>query len=199
MSERRVSAESVGVGGPAPPSAATALDEALLGGEEGAGAMFADGPRGARFWLAVLGGLLGAFQFGYNTGVMNAPKEQMRASFGVRDPDAWDWQYTVIVSAFCVGGFAGALAGGPLASRLGRRPAIVVTGVLFAASGAAEMAARSYEWMALGRLVVGVGSGVATTVVPAYLVEISPRDKRGFMVRGAPSGAPRLRAGRGDG
>ena len=58
---------------------------------------------------------------------------------------------------------------------------------------------KGKEWMALGRLVVGVGSGVATTVVPAYLVEISPRDKRGFMVRGAPSGAPRLRASRGDG
>jgi len=53
-------------------SAATALDEALLGsGGEGEGeAMFGgggpDGPRTrVSFWLAVLSGLLGAFQFGY--------------------------------------------------------------------------------------------------------------------------------------
>lgn len=52
-------------------SAATALDEALLGsGGEGEGeAMFGgggpDGPRTrVSFWLAVLSGLLGAFQFG---------------------------------------------------------------------------------------------------------------------------------------
>lgn len=105
----------------------------------------------------------------------------MRTSFGVHDADLWDWQYTIIVSAFCVGGFVGAIAGGPLASRFGRRPAIVITGVLFTVSGTIEMTASNYERMSLGRLVVGVGSGIATTVVPAYLVEISPRDKRGFM------------------
>ena len=132
-------------------------------------------------WFAVASALLGAFQFGYNTGVMNAPKRQMQESFGVADNAVWDWQYTVIVSMFCVGGFFGALAGGPLASRLGRRPAILFTGVVFIVAGVLEASAGGYRAMSLGRVLVGIGSGVATTVVPAYLVEVSPAERRGGM------------------
>jgi MFS transporter, SP family, solute carrier family 2 (facilitated glucose transporter), member 3 len=64
--------------------------------------------------MAVLVAIISQFLVGYNTAVMNAPS-------AVVFPDHTTTQWSVAVSAFAIGGPAGALVGGFLANQRGRR------------------------------------------------------------------------------
>ena len=68
----------------------------------------------------------------------------------------------VIVSSTVGGGFVGALVGGPVNDRYGRRFTLAVSAILFTV-GAAIMGA-SYEryQLLVGRIVVGLGIGMSS-------------------------------------
>ena len=69
--------------------------------------------------MAVLVAIIAEFLVGYNTGVMNAPEK-------VVFPGHSTTEWSVAVSAFAIGGPAGAIAGGMLANRRGRKGAMLV-------------------------------------------------------------------------
>ena len=88
--------------------------------------------KGVTFLLvrSVLGAVLGMFYFGFNTGVVNAPEAAIREfcnssyhqHYGLYlDSSTSDILFTVITSAFIVGGMLGAMLGGMVADRLGRK------------------------------------------------------------------------------
>lgn len=141
--------------------------------------------------LAICGAILGMFYFGYNTGVVSAPapdiklfiNESHQAHYGVELSDSNIRAiYTAIVSMFVVGGMVGAMGGGYVADRLGRREGLIasqVMGVLGGIVSAISKPTAAWEVLLVGRLIVGVTAGLNTVLVPIYLSEIAPVQMRG--------------------
>ena len=85
------------------------------------------------------------------------------------------------ISAVSIGAAFGALVGGLVADRLGRRPALLASDVLFAGGGAAmALATQALPWLFfLGRASVGLALGLGGAASSAYLAEIAPTAWRG--------------------
>jgi SP family myo-inositol transporter-like MFS transporter 13 len=54
--------------------------------------------------------------------------------------------------------------------------------VLFTTGAALMFAAPSIQLLMMGRIVVGLGVGIAAQIVPMYLSEVSPKEQRGTVV-----------------
>ncbi|KAM9178666.1 solute carrier family 2, facilitated glucose transporter member 11-like [Mergus octosetaceus] len=90
------------------------------------------------------------------------------------------WSFTV--SAYPLGGLAGAVVAGPMAIMLGRKMSLLVNNifVIIAAvlSGFSQMA-KSFEMIMVSRFFTGVNAGVSMNVQPMYLAESAPKKLRG--------------------
>lgn len=124
----------------------------------------------AAVWLAACGGLIQGFDTG---GISNA-SAAISAHFGV--PEALQGLVTAMV---LLGAMPGALAGGPVADRLGRRRALVGCGAVFLAGVALEVFASSLGMLLTGRALAGVAIGASSTIAPLYISEVSDPSQRG--------------------
>ncbi len=123
--------------------------------------------------LAALGGLL----FGYDTGVISGALLFLRQEF-----DLSSTMQGVVTASALAGAAMGPLASGRLADRFGRRKTIFVTGLIFAAGSCLCAAAPSLWLFITGRVVVGLGIGIASMLTPMYLAELAPARSRGRLV-----------------
>ncbi|KAI0179403.1 general substrate transporter [Hypoxylon sp. FL1284] len=90
-----------------------------------------------------------------------------------------DAQFAVVSSMFTLGGLAGALGSGPIASARGRLLAMRLTSLFYAAGSVVETLGSSIAMLAVGRVLSGVGAGAATVIVPIYISEVAPPRERG--------------------
>jgi MFS family permease len=81
-----------------------------------------------------------------------------------------------------VGAAIGALSGGHLADRLGRRRILLATSGVFIGGAVICALATSLGMLLIGRVVVGLGIGLASITVPLYISEASPARARGWQV-----------------
>ncbi|XP_058498025.1 solute carrier family 2, facilitated glucose transporter member 1-like isoform X4 [Solea solea] len=146
-----------------------------------------------RLMMAVGTAVIGSLQFGYNTGVINAPQSTIESFYNETwfsrfsepiDQGTLTALWSLSVAIFSVGGMLGSFSVGLFATRLGRKNSMFVANVLaFAAAacmGFSKMA-ESFEMLIAGRFIVGVYSGLSTGFVPMYVEEISPTSLRGAM------------------
>ncbi|XP_065080718.1 glucose transporter type 1 isoform X3 [Ochlerotatus camptorhynchus] len=149
--------------------------------------------QGLTFFLtyAIFAAVLGMLQFGYNTGVINAPevnienfmKDVYKDRYGEDISEEFIQQlYSVAVSIFAIGGMLGGFSGGWMANRFGRKGGLLLNNVL-GITGACLMGftkmSHSYEILFLGRFIIGVNCGLNTSLVPMYISEIAPLNLRG--------------------
>ena len=74
------------------------------------------------------------------------------------------------------------MAAGSYADKYGRRVVIIAASAVFAV-GSIVMGAAPEKWTLLvGRFIVGAGVGLASTVIPTYIAEMSPAHVRGALV-----------------
>lgn len=137
-----------------------------------------DSPRGGAFVyisaaIAALGGLL----FGYDTGVISGAELFLKNDFTLSTV-----ALEIIVSGVLAGAAVGALLGGRMADLFGRRRLLIATAIIFAAGGLACAAATGPAVLVVGRIVVGLGIGLASAAVPVYISEVSPANARGWQV-----------------
>jgi MFS family permease len=133
---------------------------------------------------------LGPFLFGYHLAELNTPGEvitcKRKSLFSPTStalPQCIKMNPTeigLVSSIFTLGGFIGALTGGPCSSRLGRLRTMQLTTLFFVIGPVFEAMAPSIPVMAFGRLISGVGAGASVVVVPIYISEISPPAEKGF-------------------
>lgn len=97
-------------------------------------------------------------------------------------PDIRPEQTEVIVSIAMLGAFFSCLVAGPLCDKFGRKPVILIADVLFTVGSIMMAFASSISVLVYGRFLVGVAIGMSSIVVPIYLSEISPIEKRGTIV-----------------
>lgn len=88
-----------------------------------------------------------------------------------------------VASALMVGCLFGALLGGGLSDRYGRRLMLVVSACLLGISAAGcSLLMPTATSLVIFRLVGGIGVGVLSAVIPIYISEISPARLRGTFV-----------------
>lgn len=124
--------------------------------------------------IATLGGLL----FGYDTGVISGALLYMKddlqlSAFG---------EATVVSSLLFPGAAFGALFGGRVADRIGRKRSLLVCAGLFLVGALGCAIAPNVQLMVAARIVLGLGVGAAAVTCPLYLAEMAPADRRGRMV-----------------
>src|SRR6202521_5771936 len=123
--------------------------------------------------FAALGGLL----FGYDTGVISGAELFLKNDFTLST-----FALEVIVSGVLAGAAVGALLGGRLADLFGRRKLLIITAIIFGAGAVVCAAAISPAILIVGRIIVGLGIGLASATVPVYISEVSPANARGWQV-----------------
>ncbi|NP_001034897.1 solute carrier family 2, facilitated glucose transporter member 1a [Danio rerio] len=143
--------------------------------------------------MAVGTAVIGSLQFGYNTGVINAPQKIIEGFYN----ETWHNRYSeyippttlttlwsVSVAIFSVGGILGSFSVGLFVNRFGRRNSMLIANIL-AFIAAAFMGfsklAESWEMLIIGRFIVGLYSGLSTGFVPMYVGEIAPTSLRGAL------------------
>lgn len=123
--------------------------------------------------VAALGGLL----FGYDTGVIGGALLFVTDDFALSP-----FLQGVVVSFLLVGAVVGALVGGPLSDRIGRRRLMLAAAVVFVLGAVAAALAPNAAVLVLARFVLGLGVGVGSLVVPLYISEMAPAEVRGALV-----------------
>ncbi len=117
---------------------------------------------------------LGGFLFGFDSAVVNG------AVFGIqRSFDASSAGTGFAVASILIGCAVGALIAGRLADRLGRKPVMLITALVFAATAVWSAFAGSATMFTIARFFSGIAVGAASVVSPAYTAEISPPRIRG--------------------
>ncbi|XP_067305023.1 solute carrier family 2, facilitated glucose transporter member 3 [Pseudorasbora parva] len=141
--------------------------------------------------LCVSTAVIGSLQFGYNTGVINAPDQKVKDFFRnvtlVRTGEPMHEStltmvWSIAVSIFNVGGMIGSLSVGAMVDKLGRRKSMLLSNILALIGGGLmglSSICTSYELMIVGRLVIGGFCGLCTGLTPMYVGEISPTALRG--------------------
>ncbi|XP_008070799.1 solute carrier family 2, facilitated glucose transporter member 1 [Carlito syrichta] len=143
--------------------------------------------------LAVGGAVLGSLQFGYNTGVINAPQKVIEEFYN----QTWIHRYgesilpatlttlwSLSVAIFSVGGMIGSFSVGLFVNRFGRRNSMLMMNLLAFVSAVLmgfSKLGNSFEMLILGRFIIGVYCGLTTGFVPMYVGEVSPTALRGAL------------------
>jgi len=124
--------------------------------------------------VATLGGLL----FGFDTGVISGALLYMREDLGLTSV-----QEALVVTALLFPGAAsGALLGGPIADRMGRRRALLVCAVMFILGTLGCAFSTGATTLVISRVILGWAVGCASVTCPIYLAEMAPVNRRARMV-----------------
>jgi sugar porter (SP) family MFS transporter len=130
-----------------------------------------------RTWMAAGIAGMGGLLFGYDTGMISGAQVFIEQDFDVSASGIG-----IVVSAVTLGALVGALLSSGLTERFSRRGLIVVSAVVFIIGAILAAAAPTLFVLVVARFVIGLGIGVASTIVPLYIAEIVPVRSRGSMV-----------------
>eukprot|EP00878_Enallax_costatus_P045543 GHUV01054953.1.p1 GENE.GHUV01054953.1~~GHUV01054953.1.p1 ORF type:complete len:268 (+),score=74.92 GHUV01054953.1:649-1452(+) len=122
---------------------------------------------------------LGGFLFGYDLGLIGGAMLGISQAFNITSNSTKQ----AIVGAAKLGAFFGTFIGGVLMLRYGRRVAIACEAGFFVLGPLLMAVSTGPGGLVVGRLLIGLGVGASAIVVPAYLGEIAPADKRGAVVQ----------------
>jgi MFS family permease len=125
-----------------------------------------------RFLLLVAG--LGGLLFGVDVGIIASALPYLEATSGLTSG-----QLSFIVAAVLLGSVFSTLIAGLLADWLGRKPLMILSGVLFVLSIPIIALAHGYWPIVLGRLLQGISGGFIGVVIPLYLAECLGAANRG--------------------
>ncbi|WP_342045136.1 sugar porter family MFS transporter [Bacillus sp. OTU530] len=125
--------------------------------------------------VSTFGGLL----FGYDTGVINGALPFMAR------PDQLNlnpFTEGLVASSLVLGAAFGSIFGGRLSDTRGHRKAIMYLAILFFLSALGCSIAPNTNILVIFRFLLGLAVGGASVIVPSYLAEMSPSERRGRLV-----------------
>ena len=128
------------------------------------------------YWsvAVALAGLL----FGFDTAVISGADQPIQELWKTSDL----FHGAFIMSSALWGTVIGALFGNIPCDRFGRKATLIATGTLFLVSALGSAVAPDPYSFSILRLIGGLGVGVSSIVVPAYISEIAPANHRGRLV-----------------
>lgn len=126
-------------------------------------------------FVSAMGGLL----FGYDWVVIGGAKPFYELFFELKgSPSLQGWA----MSSALVGCLTGAAVAGTLSDRLGRKLLLIMAGALFTLSAFGTGYANVFTPFIIYRILGGVAIGLASTLSPMYIAEVSPAQIRGRFV-----------------
>ena len=125
-----------------------------------------------RFLLLVAG--LGGLLYGVDVGIIAGALPYLEATSGLNAG-----QLSIVVAAVLLGSVISTLFAGALADWMGRKPLMMLSGLLFVCSIPIIALSHGYESLVLGRLLQGISAGLIGVVVPLYLAECLAATNRG--------------------
>ena len=123
--------------------------------------------------VAAIGGLI----FGFDTAVISGANSALKKQF---DLDEGGLGLTVAIAT--VGTILGALIGGRLADRYGRKNLLFAIGILYVTGSLGTALAPTHAFLMAFRFLGGVGVGLSSVCAPIYTAEIAPARIRGRLV-----------------
>ncbi|EDV20428.1 uncharacterized protein TRIADDRAFT_38377 [Trichoplax adhaerens] len=131
-------------------------------------------------YMAALIACLGAVSFGYSLEYASPSLPELQEpSAGKlqlnRSQSAW------FTSLIAIGGLIGAPVAGFLIDFIGRQSTLIVISLPFVAGWLLIIYAEAVVSLLIGRLICGLGVGMASLVVPIYIAEISTAESRGML------------------
>lgn len=125
--------------------------------------------------ISAMGGLL----FGYDWVVIGGAKPFYEPYFGISgNPAMQGWA----MSCALIGCLAGAVLSGWLSDRFGRKRLLLLAAVIFVVASLGTGAASSFLLFVIFRMSGGIGIGLASTLSPMYIAEVTPGKMRGAFV-----------------
>jgi SP family myo-inositol transporter-like MFS transporter 13 len=120
--------------------------------------------------VAGLGGLL----YGVDIGIISSALPYLNATSGFNSN-----QISNVVAAVLLGSVISTLFAGSLADWIGRKPLMMLSGLLFVCSIPIIALSHGYQSLMIGRLSQGISAGLIGVVVPLYLAECLDASARG--------------------
>lgn len=125
------------------------------------------------FVIYVFGALSGLL-FGYDTGVISGAilfiQNQMHLD---------SWQQGWVVSSVLLGAILGAAIIGPMSDKYGRKKLILLSSIIFLFGALGSAFSPEFWTLILSRIILGIAVGASSALIPTYLAELSPAEKRG--------------------
>jgi sugar porter (SP) family MFS transporter len=126
---------------------------------------------------AVIAMSLGGLLFGFDTAVVSGVTEALRAEYALTAAGLG-----AAISAALWGTLAGALLSGPPGDRWGSLAVLRVVGLLYMVSAVGCAFAGDLTVFVMFRVLGGLAIGASSVLIPVYIAEISPAERRGRLV-----------------
>lgn len=124
------------------------------------------------YFFGALGGLL----FGYDTGVISGAMLFIGKELGIK---AGSFEDGFITASVLLGAILGAAIIGPLSDKLGRKKLLLTSACIFFIGALGSGFAPDYAVLVSSRVLLGIAVGGASALIPTYLAELAPAEKRG--------------------
>ncbi|WP_172120305.1 MFS transporter [Actinomyces faecalis] len=125
---------------------------------------------------------LGSLLFGYDTGVISGALPYMYMPDAAKGLQLTSLEEGAIGGTLLIGAALGALFGGRLSDRYGRRHNITLLAIIFLVGALGTTFAPNVWVMYPFRVILGLAVGGASATVPVYLAETAPKRIRGSIV-----------------
>ena len=130
-----------------------------------------------RVWTWAITVALGGFLFGFDTAVISGAEKAIQSEFGLSDLAIGQ-----LVAMALYGTIIGAIFGGVIADRFGRKATLLAIAALYLVSAAGCAVAADAMQLNIFRFLGGLGVGASSVVAPLYITEVAPADQRGRLV-----------------
>lgn len=125
--------------------------------------------------ISAMGGLL----FGYDWVVVGGAKPFYEVFFDITDSPAMQgW----VMGSAILGCLLGVMVSGSMADRYGRKPLMITASLVFIIAAIGTGISDNLVWFIIYRVLGGIGIGMASTMSPMYIAEVSPANVRGKFV-----------------
>ena len=130
--------------------------------------------RGGRLLFLSMAAAMGGFLFGYDTAVINGGEQQIQSVWSLSS-----FIHGLVMSSALWGTVIGAVCGGKVCDRIGRKPTLFWVGVLYLVSAVWSAFAFGPQDLMVARFIGGLGVGASSIAAPVYIAEIAPPERRG--------------------
>ena len=128
------------------------------------------------YWSAAVS--IGGFLFGFDTAVISGADQPLQQLWKSSDI----FHGALIMSSALWGTVVGALSGNIPTEQLGRKKTLIIVGTLYFVSAIGSALSINPYFFFIMRFIGGIGVGMSSIVIPAYIAEISPAKYRGRLV-----------------
>lgn len=129
-----------------------------------------------RIFIWSLTAALAGFLFGFDTVVISGAEQTIQSLWSLSAE-----AHGVAIASTLYGTVIGALLGGWPTDRFGRKPTLLIIGVLYLVSAVWSALADDVYSFSIARVIGGLGIGISTVAAPLYNAEIAPPRHRGLL------------------